>query len=274
MSYFLDQISLQSEINRVLDGFDDDPRSAGPNSGRRWAPPTDVVELADGLVVRLDVPGVTREDLEVVLDGDSLIVSGERSVPHPEAGESCRRSERPTGRFARSLTLPADARLADVRADLRDGVLEIRVPTTRALGPRQVAISGGDEGAAPVPVKAPPRSGAAGADPSAEPRPKRVEPQPEQVGVGAIRPRPAMFATDGLPGQILPMPPPTPADRSLVATSPAPASRGRRQRRQPQDGGPTAAPRARSASKPPTKGAPADRSEAEPGRTRSRDGAR
>ncbi len=106
-----------------------------------WSPPITVWESADGLMVLLEVPGVSREDLQLSDEGDSLTVKGHRKLDHD--GMRLRMTERPLGPFRRRIILPRGAGGGDLQAKLREGVLEIRIPRPRkpAAGQRTIPIS-------------------------------------------------------------------------------------------------------------------------------------
>src|SRR5216117_1139261 len=97
--------SLQSEFNRLFDSF------AG-NGGRpdvrtrRWVPAIDLVETADHLVLKADLPGLSKDDVNIEVNDDVLTVSGERKSENEEKADGYYRVERAFGRFSRSLSLP------------------------------------------------------------------------------------------------------------------------------------------------------------------------
>ena len=96
-----------------------------------WAPPLEILERDQNLVVRADLPGMRREDIEVDLTDDVLTISGERKKEQTESREGFFRSERTYGRFARTLALPEGVSAEGVAATFKDGVLEIVVPMPR-----------------------------------------------------------------------------------------------------------------------------------------------
>jgi len=129
-------LTLQRELERVFDkpfGID-----LGP-SGPGVFPPVNVFADKDGYVVKLEVPGVAPEDVEIEAEGRTLTISGKRDVPPPTDG-SFHRRERGYGQFSRSFQLPADLDLARADASYRHGILTIRVPKTEAAKPRQITI--------------------------------------------------------------------------------------------------------------------------------------
>ena len=147
--------SLQSEVNRVFDAFFGGSGSA--SRARRWVPPMDLVETDDHLVLRADLPGMKREDVEIEIKDGALTVSGERKAEHEENAEGYYRVERAYGRFSRSLTLPDGISPDAVEASFADGVLEVRIPKPAERKPHRVEINGADasrNGSAPETIEA------------------------------------------------------------------------------------------------------------------------
>ncbi len=90
-----------------------------------WVPTTDIFAVGDDLVIRCELPGVRREDVEISLYGGALIVDGERKG-EPEASEYYAR-ERHYGHFRRRIKLPEGIDRSDISASFEDGLLEITV---------------------------------------------------------------------------------------------------------------------------------------------------
>jgi HSP20 family protein len=121
------------ELNRLL-----------ATDGNAFAPPADVLVDDEGVSVRMDVPGLRSDNLEIELENDVLTVRGERPFPYqPENGDktSWRRIERPFGRFERSLRVPRGLDPDAIAATLADGVLTLRIPKPEQLRPRRIEIS-------------------------------------------------------------------------------------------------------------------------------------
>jgi HSP20 family protein len=93
-----------------------------------WIPTMDVVETPAEYLVRLEVPGIHRENLDVNLTGKRLIITGIREMVPAVEGEGYLVKERVYGKFGRTVQLPAPVAEKKVNAEYRDGVLEIHIP--------------------------------------------------------------------------------------------------------------------------------------------------
>ena len=147
--------SLQSEVNRVFDAFFGGTGNA--SRARRWVPPMDLVETEEHLVLRADLPGMKRDDVDIEIKDGALSVSGERKAEHEENAEGYYRVERAYGRFSRSLTLPDGIEPDAVEASFADGVLEVRIPKPAQRKPHRVEIHAdgvNGNGAAPETIEA------------------------------------------------------------------------------------------------------------------------
>jgi HSP20 family protein len=130
--------SIQQEVNRVFGSFFDN--QAGANGVRRWVPPMDLVEEGEHYVLRVDLPGVSENNVKIEIEDNVLSVSGERSSERERRGEGYRRFERAMGSFSRTLTLPEGVDAERVEAHFENGVLEVRVPKPEERKPHCVAI--------------------------------------------------------------------------------------------------------------------------------------
>ena len=97
-------------------------------SANPWTPRLDVFEKGGTLVVKAELPGVKREDLQVALDGTDLIIRGERQEEREVEEADYHRSERSYGSFYRRLALPFEVAAEQITAAFSDGVLEVTVP--------------------------------------------------------------------------------------------------------------------------------------------------
>src|SRR5258705_1388041 len=90
-----------------------------------WVPPVDIFERQDQLVVRAEVPGMSREDMDVRVEGGVLTLQGQRKRETEAGDDENYRSERSFGAFTRSFSLPRTVDAAKVSAAYKDGILEV-----------------------------------------------------------------------------------------------------------------------------------------------------
>ena len=122
---------LRRELDRLFGDFE---RSATPS--------TSTLSFEDdgsNFVLRADVPGLTENDFQINLAGNTLTLKGERKLEAPE-GHTVHRRERSAFRFARSLELPARVDAEKVTATLKHGVLTLTLPKAAEAQPRQIAV--------------------------------------------------------------------------------------------------------------------------------------
>ncbi|MBA3365091.1 MAG: Hsp20/alpha crystallin family protein [Actinobacteria bacterium] len=129
--------ALQQELNRALGGTRE-----GEGSSQGWVPAVDAWETDKEIVYALDLPGIPQDTISIELDDNSLTISGERERSSEMTQDAMYRFERRFGQFSRTIGLPPGVSDADVSADYRDGVLELRVSKPQAPQPRRIQISG------------------------------------------------------------------------------------------------------------------------------------
>lgn len=148
---------LSDQMDRWFDtvGMSRAHRAAGANDNpwlqnaqNMWAPELETFLREDQFVVRLDLPGVNKEDVNVEVTDDALVIHGERQQAHQEERDGFYRSERSYGRFYREVQLPEGAQPDSAKANYRDGVLEITVtaPPRQLNRPRRVEIGASPTG--------------------------------------------------------------------------------------------------------------------------------
>jgi HSP20 family protein len=117
------------------------PRLKSPEM-EEIAPSVDIFREGDDVVVKAELPGLKKEEIEVNLSEDTLTISGEKKKERKVEKKDYYRMERSYGSFARSISLPPGVRTEKARAQFRDGVLEIRIPGAEEAGKkaRKVAI--------------------------------------------------------------------------------------------------------------------------------------
>lgn len=107
-----------------------------------WAPSVDIDEEEDKYVIKADLPGVDKKDIQVNLENGVLSIRGEKNVEKEsgEKGSKRHRTERFHGSFARSFNLPTEVKADKVEASYRDGVLNLVIPKAEEAKPRAIDI--------------------------------------------------------------------------------------------------------------------------------------
>jgi HSP20 family protein len=131
--------SFQDEINRLFDGFESRSWLRGEPSSL-FSPAVDVEESSDAFSVRVDLPGVPQKDVKVSLVGDTLTIRGERKQETAGKNPNVHRIERSFGTFERSFTFNTPVKSDGVKAQVRDGVLEIVVPKAEEAKVREIEV--------------------------------------------------------------------------------------------------------------------------------------
>jgi HSP20 family protein len=134
-----DSVGGLMRLQEELDRFFGKPLHEFGLTGPNVFPLINVFNDADGLVVQAEVPGVKPEQLHVQVEAGRLTISGERAWS-TEKDLSYHRRERRSGRFSRTIQLPAEADNENVRAELRNGLLTVRIPKQAAAKPRHIEV--------------------------------------------------------------------------------------------------------------------------------------
>jgi HSP20 family protein len=128
------------DLQRALDARLDSNWLRGATGGTGAYPPINVFQQGDNLVAILEVPGVSKDDLEIQAKDNAIRISGKKSFAYPE-GVSVHRRERLSGTFDRTLTVPMQIHAEGIKAEYRDGVLALFIPRAEADKPRTVRIN-------------------------------------------------------------------------------------------------------------------------------------
>jgi HSP20 family protein len=105
-----------------------------------WLPPVDLHEDGDQLVLKAELPGMKKEDIDISLQGDVLTLSGERKEEEGYNKAETHRSERFLGRFQRTLTLPYAVNSAKVQASYKNGILTVTLPKAEEAKAKQIEV--------------------------------------------------------------------------------------------------------------------------------------
>jgi HSP20 family protein len=128
-----------ADLNRVQREFEKSyfgPRTRSAD----FAPAVDVHEDPERLVLRAELPGIKREDIDVSIDANVLTLKGERKLEKEEQGHRYHRIERSYGTFVRQFQLPSNVDSAKIDAQLTDGVLTIALDKKQELKPRKIDV--------------------------------------------------------------------------------------------------------------------------------------
>ena len=133
--------SFQDEMNRMSNQFFRGGNGEEAGWGlRTWTPPVDIYETDEALVLKAELPGVSKEDVHVEIHQNTLLLRGQRRHEAEVKEENYHRVERAYGSFQRSFMLPTLVDQEHVQATYHDGVLELRLPKSEAAKPKRVAI--------------------------------------------------------------------------------------------------------------------------------------
>lgn len=134
---------LQREVDQLFERFLEPLSGEGTNTPSQvWTPVADVSEREDAFEVRVDLPGLSRDDVAVTFDNGQLQISGERRGLRRDEKAQVHRIERWHGRFFRALTFGPNVEPDGIEATFEDGVLTVSVPKREESKPRRIAISG------------------------------------------------------------------------------------------------------------------------------------
>ncbi len=134
---------IQNRIDRMIADPPSDPGPEDEIARCEWKPAVDILDTAAGVIIRADLPGVKKENVSVEIKDNLMTLKGERTADTPAETEKCYRRERCIGSFFRAFTLPDRIRADNIRAVLKNGVLEIHFPKPEEEKPRQIPVQVG-----------------------------------------------------------------------------------------------------------------------------------
>lgn len=132
-------LSRLSDLRDEIDRFFESPL-ARTSEFLGWTPAFDVYEEKDNYVVKAELPGMKREDINVSIQGGDLVISGERKRETTTDQAGVYRAERYFGKFQRAVSLPATVSAGEVRAEYKDGVLTVMLPKSEEAKPKQIEV--------------------------------------------------------------------------------------------------------------------------------------
>ncbi len=131
--------ALQERINRI---FADTAfsRFGTEETIGAWSPLCDIYEEGDDIVVKAEIPGVDRGDIDVQVENNVLTIRGERRREKEVKSDNLYRTERSYGAFSRSFTLPVTVDTERIKAEYKDGVLHVTLPKVEEAKPRKIKV--------------------------------------------------------------------------------------------------------------------------------------
>jgi HSP20 family protein len=142
---FRELAALQNDMGRLMSTFLGQGQVNGESGVRSWMPAVDVWETEDELVYAFDLPGIPEDEISVEFDDGSLTVSGERERTEKTEDDRFYRYERRFGSFSRTVGLPQGVSEDSIRADYRNGVLEVHIAKPETPKPRRIQIGSGEQ---------------------------------------------------------------------------------------------------------------------------------
>jgi HSP20 family protein len=131
---------MRSELDEMFEDFFDWGKSGEELTTMEWSPSVDISENDDNIVVNAEIPGMNKEDINVSVRDDTLTIKGEKKREREEEEENYHVVERSYGRFQRSFTLPDNVKSDDIKANYKDGVLNITIPKTEEAKSKELKV--------------------------------------------------------------------------------------------------------------------------------------
>jgi HSP20 family protein len=140
---YRDVLALQNRMNSLFQDFSRSGNGESELATAGFVPPVDIFEDENKLVLKIEIPGIRQEDIDVRLENNTLAVKGERNFQSEGKEENFHRVERRYGSFYRAFTLPNTIDQNTIKADYEAGVLKIELHKRAETKPRQVKINVG-----------------------------------------------------------------------------------------------------------------------------------
>ena len=136
-----DMFGMQHRANRFMnDFFLPSQNSNRENSELALNPRVDIYDKDDHIVLKAELPGVDKEQIEVDVKDRVLTLKGERSLDNEVKEDNYYRRERSFGKFVRSFTLPVNVNVEDIKAEFKDGLLKVDIPKPAENKPKQITV--------------------------------------------------------------------------------------------------------------------------------------
>jgi len=134
-----DIVEMQREINKMFDNIFRGERDESFASSS-WVPAVDIAEHDVEYIVKVELPGVSKDDVKITLESNILTIRGEKKQEKETKKENLHRVERLYGTVQRSFTLPSTVKNDKIDASFRDGILHISLPKAEESKPKQIEV--------------------------------------------------------------------------------------------------------------------------------------
>lgn len=134
-------VSVQRDINCLFDNFfRGETQDNGSIFLSAWTPAVDITEEENEYIVKVELPGVSKDDVKITLESNVLTIRGGKNMEKESKNENYHRMERSYGSFQRSFTLPITVKGDKIDAVYKDGILSITLPKAEEAKPKQIEV--------------------------------------------------------------------------------------------------------------------------------------
>jgi HSP20 family protein len=138
---FRELLTLQERLDKMYRDMER-TRKEDDFVSSQWTPPVDIFELGDVFVIKLEIPEVDKETIDIKINDNELTIKGERRLEPGIDQDSYHRMERGYGNFVRSFSLTKTIDASKIKAAIKDGILRIELPKKEEVKPKQIRIEG------------------------------------------------------------------------------------------------------------------------------------
>jgi HSP20 family protein len=141
-----DLVDFEREFNKMFNSFENrfgisrSKEEDNEYENAVWMPLTDIYEDKENYTLKLDLPGIKKEDVKISFVDGKLSISGERTQESEHKDSKCHRIERSFGRYYRSFNLPEHVQSDKINAEFKDGQLTISIPKAEEAKPKEIEI--------------------------------------------------------------------------------------------------------------------------------------
>jgi len=135
-----DLFGIQREMNKMFNNFFRGDIQDEDSALMAWTPAVDIAEHDDEYLVKVELPGVNKDDVKITIESNILTIRGEKKQEKETKKENYHRVERSYGSFQRSFTLPTTVKSDKIDASYKDGILSVSLPKAEEAKPKQIEV--------------------------------------------------------------------------------------------------------------------------------------